>query len=188
MQIANSDTIIIGKHTFFNGKPKIITSKHSKVIIGDYCAIGPNLKIMTVNHDYNYPAIQGTMYKKYFLKNHPGERNNVPTPERTKGDVIIGNDVWIGEDVVILSGVTIGDGCCIGMRSVVTKDLPSYSICVGTPCIAVKKRYSDDVIEFMSKIKWWNWNEDKIKRNIKFFETNLNDSTTVREIEKILRD
>ena len=152
MQNKNAQTYICGKNTLFAKEPKIVSSKHSKVIIGDYCAIAPNLKIMTLNHDYNYPAIQGTLYKKYFSEQHPGENNNPPTIERTKGDVVIGNDVWIGEDVVILSGVIIGDGCCIGTKSIVSKNLPPYTICVGAPCKPVKHRYNDDMIELLLDI------------------------------------
>jgi acetyltransferase-like isoleucine patch superfamily enzyme len=148
-------TTLIGEHTLFAGEKRIVSSPYSKVIIGDYCAIAPNIKIMTLNHDYNFPAVQGTFYKKMFNRHHPGEIERPPTAERTKGNVVIGNDVWIAEDVVILSGVTIGDGCCIGARSVVSKDLPPYSICVGTPCKPVKKRYSQEIIDFLVDLQWW---------------------------------
>lgn len=179
-------TTKIGKNTLFNGKPKIISSDSSKVIIGDYCAIGPNLKIITLNHDYNYPVIQGTFYKNHFNSKHPGEINiNSPTKERTKGDVIIGNDVWMGEDVFILSGVKIGDGCCIGARSVITKSLEPYSICAGIPCKEIKKRYKEDIINFLLEIKWWNWNNEKIKKNKKFFFMNLNEKN-LEDIKKCI--
>ena len=157
--------------------------KISKIQIGKYCAIANGCKIITLNHDYNYPAIQGTFYNTYFKKKHPGEIKNPPNKERTKGDVIIGNDVWIGEDVFISSGVTIGDGCCIGAKSIVTRDLPAYSICVGSPCKAVKKRYNQNIINFLLKIKWWDWSDNKIKKNVKFFYTNLND---IHDISKII--
>ena len=117
---------------------------------------------------------------------HPGITNPIPTRERTKGDVLIGNDVWIGEDVFILSGVTIGDGCCIGAKSIVTKSLPPYTICVGSPCKPIKKRFPDDIINLLLKIQWWNWDKSKIKSNSKFFHTNLN-NTNVNTIQKIIR-
>ena len=128
----------IDETTLFNGSKVILSSKDSKVYIGKYCAIANNFKINTLNHDYNYICLQGTFYKKYFNSDHPGAIYPL-TKERTKGDVIIGNDVWFGEDVWIGSGVTIGDGCVIGARSVVTKNLPPYTICAGIPCIVKKK-------------------------------------------------
>lgn len=171
-----------GTGTVYNEKIKIIPSK-AGVEFGKYCAIGPNLKIIGHNHDYNFPAVQYLFYKKMFNTVHPFDpKSNVVT----KGKIKIGNDVWIGEDVLILSGVSIGDGCCVGARSVVTKDLPPYTICVGQPCKVVKKRYSDDVINFLQDLKWWDWDEEKIKRNKEFFMTNLNRISDVKEIEKAI--
>lgn len=178
--------ITIPKNTNLNGKYKLVPSKDSKIKIGKYCAIANGLKIITLNHDYNFTAIQGTFYQKYFNSKHPGEIQNPPSKERTKGDVIIGNDVWIGEEVYISSGITIGDGCCIGAKSVVTKSLPPYSICVGIPCKPVKKRYSDEMIHFLLNLKWWNWSEKKIKENKKFFFTDLN-KPTVEQVKKIIK-
>lgn len=167
----------IDNTTRINGACSIASGKFSNVVIGKYCAIANNFKVITLNHDYNFPAVQGFFYKKMFNDKHPGEKQELlsfPTKERTKGDVIIGNDVWIGEDVFITSGVKIGDGCCIGARSVVTKNLPPYTICVGTPCKSIKNRYPKEVIDFLLEIKWWDWSEDKIRRNKTFFNMNLN--------------
>ena len=174
--------IEIGKGTKINGNKHFAASKVSKIIIGKYCAIANGCKIITLNHDYNFPAVQGTFHKIFFNDKHPGEKLNPPNKERTKGDVIIGNDVWIGEDVFICSGVKIGDGCCIGAKSIVTRDLPPYSICVGSPCKSVKKRYNQDIINFLLKIKWWDWDDTKIKRNKEFFYTNLN---KIKDLHKI---
>jgi acetyltransferase-like isoleucine patch superfamily enzyme len=181
------DNIKIHKTSILNGKPKLISSKYSKIIIGKYCAIAEGLKIITLNHDYNFPALQGTFYKKNFNSLHPGEINNPPTKERTKGDVIIGNDVWIGEDVLILSGVTIGSGCCIAAKSVITKSLPPYSICAGVPCKPVKQRYNKEIIKFLLDLNWWDWDNEKIQKNKRFFISNLNDIGDVNRISNIIK-
>lgn len=172
--LKSGENITVGRDTYYNGDIKLVASKNSRISIGSYCAIGSNLKIITLNHDYNYPAIQGKFYKKYFGSLHPGEKNIVPTIQRTKGNVDIGSDVWIGDDVTILSGVKIGNGCCIGTRSVVTKDLPPYSICGGIPCVPLKYRYNDKIIEQLQEIKWWEWSDEKIKKNEFFFNLNIN--------------
>ena len=83
-----------------------------------------------------------------------------------KGDIIIGNDVWIGFEAVILSGVTIGDGAIIGTRAVVTKDVPPYTIVGGVPAKPIRKRFSGDVISELLKLQWWDWSENRIKKNI----------------------
>ena len=60
----NFNNIIKGKETYINGKSYLIASKDSKIIFGKYCAIANGCKIITLNHDYNFPVIQGTFYKK----------------------------------------------------------------------------------------------------------------------------
>ena len=69
--MTNNEHFISGNGTLFASPPKVVASTHSKVTFGKYCAIAPNLKIITLNHDYNYPAIQGTFFKKYFNAGHP---------------------------------------------------------------------------------------------------------------------
>ena len=90
----------------------------------------------------------------------------ITTAWNNKGGIVIGNDVWIGFEAVILSGVTIGDGAIIGTRAVVTKDVPPYTIVGGVPAKPIRKRFSDDVISQLLKIQWWNWSENRIKKNI----------------------
>ena len=177
----NFKNVISGEGTLYRDPIKISTPPQG-VQIGKYCAIAPNLKIIGVNHDYNFPVIQNTFYKKMFNCKHPVDWN---CNTRTKGKIIIGNDVWLAEDVLILSGVKIGDGCCVGARSVVTKDLPPYTICVGQPCKPIKKRYNDDIIQFLLKIKWWNWDKNKIQKNKKFFMQNLN-KISLNKLKKII--
>ena len=53
--------------------------------------------------------------------------------------MVIGDDSWIGGGVVILPGVTIGRGCTVGAMSVVTKDIPDFSVAIGQPAKVVKK-------------------------------------------------
>ena len=79
-----------------------------------------------------------------------------------KGDTIIGNDVWIGRESVIMPGVKIGDGAIIGAYSVVTKDVPPYSVAGGNPAKFIKKRFDEELIELLLKIKWWDFEPEKL--------------------------
>jgi NDP-sugar pyrophosphorylase family protein len=88
------------------------------------------------------------------IKGHP----------KTKGDVIIGNDVWIGAEAIIMSGVNIGDGAVIGARTVVTKDVPAYAISAGNPARVVKMRFDDKTTSRLLKLRWWDWDDAKIER------------------------
>ena len=83
-----------------------------------------------------------------------------------KGDIVVGNDVWIGYEAVILAGVTIGDGAIIGARAVVTKDVPPYTIVGGIPAKQIRKRFNEETIDTLLKLKWWDWSKERISKNI----------------------
>lgn len=85
---------------------------------------------------------------------------------KTQGDIIIGNDVWIGYETLIMSGVTIGDGAIIGARAVVTKDVPPYTIVAGVPAKPIRRRFHDEVIETLQSAQWWNWEKERIEKNL----------------------
>jgi len=72
-----------------------------------------------------------------------------------KGDTIIGNDVWIGQNATIMPGVHIGDGAIIAASSVVIKDMPAYHVAGGNPCRTLKKRFDDELIQYLLDLKWW---------------------------------
>ena len=83
--------------------------------------------------------------------------------------VTIGNDVWIGANVTIVNGVTIGDGAVIGANSIVTKDIPPYSIYGGVPAKCIRMRFEQNQIDFLLKLKWWNMDEEWIRSNSLLF-------------------
>ena len=83
-----------------------------------------------------------------------------------KGDIVVGNDVWIGYEAVILAGVTIGDGAIIGARAVVTKDVLPYTIVGGVPAKPIRKRFNEETIDILLKLKWWDWSKERIAKNI----------------------
>jgi virginiamycin A acetyltransferase len=79
--------------------------------------------------------------------------------------VRIGNDVWLGYNAVVLQCVTVGDGAVIGAGAVVTKDVEPYTIVTRVPARPLKKRFTDEQIEALLEIKWWDWPDDVIKEN-----------------------
>jgi len=130
----------IGDYTY--GLPQIFKLEEtSQFEIGKFCSIANDVKIfLDGEHETNnistYPFgyFKGfTVSKKYKTK--------------SKGKVIIGNDVWIGYGVTILSGVNIGNGAVIGARSLIVKDVPPYSIVGGVPAKIIKKRFDDKTIK-----------------------------------------
>lgn len=86
----------------------------------------------------------------------------------------IGNDVWIGRGCNLKctnseKPLVIGDGAVIASDSVVVKNVPPYAIVGGNPALLIKYRFSEDIIEALLRIKWWNWDIDKIYENFKYF-------------------
>jgi chloramphenicol O-acetyltransferase type B len=86
---------------------------------------------------------------------------------RTRGDVVIGNDVWLGREAMIMSGVTIGDGAVVGARAVVARDVPPYGIVAGNPAKLIRTRFSETIVMRLLEIRWWEWPEDRVSRAIR---------------------
>ena len=95
-------------------------------------------------------------------------------PPQDKCRISIGSDVWIGRGCNLKctnpnKSLIIGDGAVIASDSVVVKNVPPYAIVGGNPAKIIKFRFSEDVIESLLRIKWWNWSLDKIHDNFKYF-------------------
>lgn len=163
--------IIVGDFSYYTGKDFESRVTHhyeflgDKLIIGKFCQIGNNVEFIMngANHQMNsvstFPFYVMDGWNK--IAKAP-ELNELPY----KGDTVVGNDVWIGENVTILPGVHIGDGAIIGANSVVSKDIPPYSICVGNPCIVKKYRFDNEMIQLLEELKWWDKPIEEIKELI----------------------
>ena len=97
-----------------------------------------------------------------------------PQTFQTSCQINIGNDVWIGRGCILKSTnparpLVIGDGAVIASDSVVVKSVPPYAIVGGNPARIIKYRFSEDIIDALLRIKWWDWDIDKIYENFKYF-------------------
>ena len=144
----------------------------NRLEIGKFCSIACGAKFLFTSANHSMRSLS-TYPFPIFFEEWGLDVENITNAWDNKGDIIIGNDVWIGFEAVILSGVTIGDGAIIGTRAVVTKDVPPYTIVGGIPAKSIRKRFSDDVISDLLKLQWWNWPENRIKRNIKSIQLGL---------------
>jgi acetyltransferase-like isoleucine patch superfamily enzyme len=119
---AEGGEIMVGKNTSFNSGVHINASVCGKIYIGNNCLIGPNVVMRTADHIFS----------------------SIDTPIRQQGhkcqNILLEDDIWLGSNVIILGGVTIGKGSVIGAGSVVTKNIPEYSIAVGVPAKVIKSR------------------------------------------------
>ena len=143
---------------------------HDKLIIGKFCSIACGAKFLFNSANHTMSSLS-TYPFPFFFDDWELEKNNVSEAWDNKGDIIVGNDVWIGYEAVILAGVTIGDGAIIGTRAVVTKDVLPYTIVGGVPAKPIRKRFDDETIAELLKLKWWDWTEEKISLNIKAIQS-----------------
>jgi virginiamycin A acetyltransferase len=146
-----SGNISIGRYSFIGEFNQLIADE---LEIGRYCSFGPKISI----HGGNHALTSLTTFNRPLLFD-----GRLKAAKNT-GKLGIGNDCWIGDSAIILPGVrSIGDGAIIGAGSIVTRDVAPYSIIVGNPARPIKKRFSDEIITRLLKLKWWDLSEDQLK-------------------------
>ena len=124
-----------------------------RLVIGKFCQIAAGVEFVMNGANHQMNAV--TTFPFYTLEGWnalPPAKSDLPL----KGDTLIGNDVWIGQNAVILPGVHIGDGAIIGANAVVGSDIPPYTIAVGNPTRAIRKRFDDEMIDLLEKLAWWD--------------------------------
>ncbi|MEO0469196.1 MAG: CatB-related O-acetyltransferase [Bacteroidota bacterium] len=134
-----------------------------RLIIGKFCMIASDVHFLMNGANHLLDAVSSFPFAVF---GHGWEDAMEGKSYPNKGDICIGNDVWIGHKAVIMAGVNIGDGAIIGAYSVVTRDVEPYTIVGGNPAMHIRKRFSEDEIQHLLKIEWWNWPIEKITENV----------------------
>ncbi len=158
---------------------------HDRLIIGKFCSIACGAKFLFNSANHTLASLSTYPFPLFF-EEWGLEKRNVAKSWDNKGDIRISNDVWIGFEAVILAGVTIGDGAIIGTRALVTKDVPPYTIVGGVPARPIKKRFDEDTISDLMRIRWWDWPDEKIARNIGAIQAGCIEG--LREIKELRED
>jgi virginiamycin A acetyltransferase len=171
--IITNPNIIVGDYTYYDDFEDVYNFEKNvkyhfdfmgdKLIIGKFCMIASDVTFIMngANHltdamtTYPFAIFGGNWQDAMEGKTYP-----------YKGDMIISNDVWVGYKATIMSGVTIGDGAIIAAHSVVTKDVEPYAIVGGNPAKLIKKRFSEERIQQLLEMAWWNWDIEKISANV----------------------
>ncbi|MHA3913806.1 CatB-related O-acetyltransferase [Halovulum sp. GXIMD14793] len=136
-----------------------------KLVIGPFCAIAYGVQIIMNGATH---AMGGFSTFPFNIFGHGWEEGFDPATwiAEHKGDTVIGADVWIGTEAMIMPGVTIGPGAIVAARSVVTRDVPAYAMVGGNPATVKKMRYDEATIARLQDVAWWDWEADKISRNL----------------------
>ena len=173
----------IGRYTCIGRMSTIQETK-----IGSFCALADYLTIGCDDHDYSMLSIHpfwhdvswGISEDNGFSDRYRKLEYELPCE--------IGNDVWMGAGVIVCRDVTIGDGCVIGAGAVVTRSIEPYSVVVGVPGRVIKKRFDDQIIERLLKIKWWDLPIPTIRENLSLFRDSCLNEKTLEQLEALVEN
>ncbi|ERT05314.1 bacterial transferase hexapeptide family protein [Lyngbya aestuarii BL J] len=171
--IIKNPNIIVGDYTYYDDFENPENFERNvlyhfdfggdQLIIGKFCSIASDVKFI----------MNGGNHRTDWFTNYPfpvfGLGWEVAMPESwpNKGDTIISNDVWIGYGATIMPGIHVGDGAIIASQSVVTRSVEPYTVVGGNPAQEIRKRFEKSIIQELLEICWWDWEIDKITRNLK---------------------
>lgn len=145
----------MGRYSFCGYDCEIVNTE-----IGAFCSIANNVKIGGARHPVEWVSTSPVFYY-----GRDSIKKKFSTFERDKDkNTVIGNDVWIGANAIILQGVKIGNGAVVGAGSIVTKDVPPYTIVAGNPAHFLRMRFEDDVIEQLEGSKWWELDDSALSQ------------------------
>lgn len=170
--VVTAPNIIIGDYTYYDdaANPTEFEKNNvlfnypefgDKLIIGKFCSIASGTKFVMGSANHRLSSVTTYPFNVFgglWSEITPDHLSQLPF----KGDTIIGNDVWIGRECVIMPGINIGDGSIIAAYSVVTKDVPPYSVVGGNPACFIKKRFDNELIELLLRLKWWDFEPNNL--------------------------
>ena len=139
--------------------------------IGAFCSIAEGQLVIPNDHRMDWITTSPIASLKQFSFTDKDYMSEYISGEDRK--VVIGNDVWIGARCIIFEGITIGDGAVIAAGSIIRKDVPPYAVVGGVDKI-LKYRFDKDTVNKLLQIQWWNWDDEKIRRNIDLFRDKNN--------------
>ncbi len=170
--VISAPNIIVGDYTYYDDpidptgfeKNNVLFNYPEfgdRLIIGKFCSIASGTTFIMGPANHRISSVTTYPFQVFgglWSENTPPHLSQLPF----KGDTVIGSDVWIGRESVIMPGVKIGDGAIIAAYSVVTKDIPPYSVFGGNPARFIKKRFDDALIELLLKCKWWDYEGEEL--------------------------
>ncbi|ESX17119.1 MULTISPECIES: DapH/DapD/GlmU-related protein [unclassified Mesorhizobium] len=142
--------------------------RHAEAIyttIGKFCSIAANSRINALEH----PIERITQHKLSYRPNEYFRWLGVDAAFRARRQakaVSIGNDVWIGHGAVIMPGISIGNGAIVGANSVVTRNVPAYTIVAGVPAKPLRMRFPSEIAARIESLAWWDWPPEKLAKAV----------------------
>lgn len=167
------ELVSVGRYTYGMLNIQAYSAPNERLSIGNFVSIAPQVTfLLGGNHQVNTI----TSYPLYSVFN----RVQHAADARTKGPIVIEDEVWIGMGALILSGVTVQKGAIIGAGSVVTRSVPPYAIVGGNPARIITYRFPEDVINELMKINLTDYAESLISERIDLFYKEITSADDVR--------
>ena len=169
-ELKSRDTVIkLGHKSYISGV--IIDWGSCDITIENFSSLSWNITFeagLSGDHNYHYINSYGLSHLDW---ESPFQKD---TSKSDYCKINVGNDVWIGRGAILKNTnpekpLIIGDGAIIAADSVVVKNVPPYAIVGGNPAQFIKWRFDEKIIESLLRIKWWDWDIDKIYENFKYF-------------------
>jgi virginiamycin A acetyltransferase len=135
-----------------------------RLVIGRYCAIARGVKF--IMNGANHRLSGFSTYPFNIFSDDWARVTPLPEELPFKGDTVVGHDVWLGYKALIMPGVNIGHGAIVAARSVVTADVPPYTIVGGNPARVVKPRFDESTVSRLLRIAWWDWDAARVTRHL----------------------
>jgi len=171
--VIKNPNIIVGDYTYYDDFEDVANFEKNvkylfdftgdKLIIGKFCMIASGVTFIMNGANHLSESISAFPFA-IFGNGWEGAMDGKSYP--MKGDVVIGNDVWIGYNATIMAGVKIGDGAIVAANATVTRDVEPYAIVGGNPAQVIRKRFSNEQIDQLLKLKWWDKDVEWITRNV----------------------
>lgn len=137
--------------------PYLYDFSPEKLILGRFCQIADGVTFITASADHRHDGFTTFPFVVF-----GGDAARAPSMPGPGPDTVIGHDVWIGQGARILPGARIGDGCIIGAGAVVAGSHAPYSVVVGNPARAIRRRFDGATIAALRQVAWWTWPIDVI--------------------------
>ncbi|MFB9432866.1 CatB-related O-acetyltransferase [Streptoalloteichus tenebrarius] len=162
--VVTSPLIEVGEFTYYDDPddPTAFQTRNvlyhygpEKLVIGKFCALATGVRFIMggANHRMDGPST----FPFPIMGGAWAEHVDLITDLPRRGDTVVGNDVWIGYQALVMPGVRIGHGAIIASGSVVVDDVPDYGVVGGNPARLLRRRYSDEDVERLLELAWWDW-------------------------------
>lgn len=154
-------TLVMGRESYYAPRVRKYKGDTGRVIIGNFASIAPDA-------DFYVGGLHRTEWvSQYGLRamlGLPGAyEDGFP---HGRGDIVVGSDTWVTNGCTVMSGVTIGDGAVVGTKAVVAKDVRPYAIVVGNPAREIGRRFGDEQVGALLRIRWWDWPTALVKERV----------------------